>query len=199
MKAIFCLLFLILFWSCESPSDKIAKAFKTVNASLEKSNRLVASENDLGASYLKIQEKATSHPDWAQKADSLYQSIKSLNELLSRASKRIRDKDPEGADTEIGSKLLTRTLLGDSIMSSVSDFTRCYRSALVSTNKDRLLKFVDSTMQQTNATITPEQWNGPQFIGYPSAAARTTLAYIKLQCTNTATLVLKDMSDQMSK
>lgn len=196
MKAIFCPFFLLLFWACESPSDKIAKAFKTVNASLERNNQLLASENELSASYLKIQEKAGSHPDWAQKADSLYQSVNSLNKILSRTTKDLTDKDPEGTNTKIGSRLLTKTLLGDSIRSAVSDLIRRCHTSLVSAGKDSI---VDSNLQQADVVIDPERWNGPQFVGYPSAAARMTLEYIKLQCTETASFVLKDMSDQMSK
>jgi hypothetical protein len=61
----------LLFCACKSPSDQFLDAFKTVNTSLERSNKAILEKNDLTVVYFSIVEKEAKNKDLAQKADSL--------------------------------------------------------------------------------------------------------------------------------
>ncbi|MBS1662777.1 MAG: hypothetical protein JST68_17160 [Bacteroidetes bacterium] len=70
---------LVLFCACESPSDKILKEFKRVNASIEKSTQTVLEQNDFTLAFADITKKTidspNKHPGWNLKAGKLFGDI----------------------------------------------------------------------------------------------------------------------------
>jgi len=188
-------IFLLLgFFGCQSPSDQIAKAFETVNTSLERSNRVLLLEDSCQLYHLSILKKAEKNESEARKADSIYQSVQNFNSLITRAEALLKEKDPTGKQTSIASSLLVRTALGDSIRAAVADLSACCRAALRDAGKRGEL---NQLLEQPEKVTDSSQWNGNQFAGEPTVAAQTTLSFFRLQCTKAATLTLREIDTHL--
>jgi hypothetical protein len=184
----------LLFCACKSPSERFLDAFKTVNASLERSNKAIMEKNDLTVVYFSIVDKAEKNKDLAQKADSLYLTTQQTLALIGRTEATLEQMDSAGGNTEIAEKLLSHTPLGDSIRTAVLNVSlRCHQGLVTATKRSSL----DSLLEQSMAVVNAKQWDGQQFVGEPTAAARTTLEFFQMQCTQAAILTLKDINDHL--
>jgi hypothetical protein len=122
MKNSFCRLFLLILLSgCHSVSNNILDKFKVVNASLEKSNKVILNQNTYVQYYFEIELKGDKNKEWARKADTLHAATKRAVELLDKIKGTLTEKDSAGDKTNIATDLLVHTPLGDSLTEVVRE------------------------------------------------------------------------------
>lgn len=106
-------LLLICLSSCHLISDKISDSFKTVNASLEKSNKVISTQNAYEQYYFEIELKGDKNKELVRRADTLYSATKKAIDLIDKIKEILTEKDSAGDNTSVSTNLLVHTSLGD--------------------------------------------------------------------------------------
>jgi hypothetical protein len=187
-------LLLICLSSCHFVSDKISDSFKTVNASLEKSNKVISTQNAYEQYYFEIELKGDKNKELVRRADTLYSATKKAIDLIDKIKKNLTEKDSAGNNTNVAANLLVHTSLGDSldkVVRKVPD--QCY-TALVSISKKSSL---DSTLHETKLLLCRKDWMEETFSNTPTVGALTILNYLKLEFMTASAMALSDIDTSL--
>lgn len=187
-------LFLICLSSCHFVSDKISDSFKTVNASLERSTKVISNQNNYERYYFEIALKGDKNNDTVRRADTLYAATKSAIGLIDKIKIVLHAKDSAGGNTNISANLLVHTPLGDSLATIVGKVPDDCYAALVSNSKKSSL---DSTLQEVKVMISHKDWVEEAFSNTPTVGALTTLNYLKMEFMIASAMALSDINSSL--
>ena len=187
-------LLLICFSSCHFVSDKILDSFKTVNASLEKSNKVLLNQNALGQYYFEIKLKGDENKESVRRADTLYTATRNAIDLIDKIKEILSEKDSAGGNANISANLLVHTPLGDSLAKVARQVADDCYAALVNQNKKPTL---DSALNETKMMIALKDWMGFAFSNKPTVGALITLNRLKLEFMRASAIVLSDIDSSL--
>lgn len=187
-------LFLICFSSCHFVSDKILDSFKTVNASLEKSNKVISNQNNYEQYYFEIKLKSDENNESVRRADTLYTVTKNAINLIDKIKKILSEKDSAGGNADISANLLVHTPLGDSLAKVVRQVPDDCYAALVNHTKKPIL---DSILSETKVMKARKDWMGDAFNNTPTIGALTTLNCLKLEFMSASAITLSDIDSSL--
>jgi len=182
MKYPFILLLTILsLAACMSPSDEITKAFKTVNASIKRSNEELVKKNAVSYSYLRILSKSEKHPQLAAKADSLDKTMEMSVAYLEVLKKRLLETDSVLEHIGPAGQLLVNTPASDSIRTMLINLAHhAYATP-------------DSVLGGILRVRAQKDWANEYFREAPTVAALTILSKLQSDCLNSALVTFQDI------
>lgn len=171
IRLIFFLHLCLSLTNCQSPSENINNAFKTVDKSLEKSNSVLS--NSIEGLYSAINSNRQKNEHLAVKADSIYFATNRANNLIDSLKGVLLFQDKSGTNLETATKLLVSTNTGDdltNVLLNVYANTNSYN--IDNSNRPRL----DSMLQSFKEIQNDEQWTNKYFEMTPTVAAITILS-----------------------
>ena len=192
-RLIFFLPLCLFFAHCQSPSDKIKNAFKTVDKSLEKSNNVL--NNSIEGFYSAINSNRQKNEQLALKADSIYFVTNEANKFMDSLKQMMQFQDASGTNVNLATKLFVFTNTGDSlarVLLNVYAYTNSY--SVNHTKKQEL----DSVLQTIREIQIDTQWGKKYFETAPTVAAITILSKFQNDCTNAAVITLGDIKQRLA-
>lgn len=185
---------MILLFGCHSASDNVLDSFKKVNASLEKSNKII-DENAYDQYYFDIQLKGDKNKEWASKADTLYAATKKAVDLIDKINETLKENDSAGSNMNISAALLVHTPLGDSLAKVVREVPDDCYAALVSRSKKIKL---DSTLNLARMMISRKDWMEELFSNEPSISVLTILSSLKFEFMKATAMTMSDIDNRLN-
>jgi hypothetical protein len=107
------LLSTLFFTQCKSPSQEIKEAFKTIDKSLDHSNKLL--QNSYDSTYSEIKSLRNHNLDLSLKADSFYASINDVINFMEKQKELLQKLDSSGENVLIAEDLLIKSSAGTEI------------------------------------------------------------------------------------
>ena len=187
-------IFLIFLSGCHSVSNNILDSFKTVNASLTKSNEVIANQNTCDLAYFEIKQKGDKNKALERNADTLYGAYKRAIDLLEKIKETLTEQDSVGDKTNSSADLLVHTPLGDSLGKAVLEVPRDCYAALISPGKKSSL---DNTLNDTKLIISHKDWIQENFSNAPTSGVITMLNYFKMELTAATAITLSDIDGSL--
>ena len=172
---------MLILAACTSPSDEIIKEFKTVNASIQRSNEEVEKKNAVSYSYLRILAESEKHPQLVAKAGSLDKTMEMSVTYLEELKKRLLEKDSVLEHTGPADQLLVNTPACDSVRTMLTQLAH-YAYA----TPDSVLGAIPHIRAQ-------KDWAENYFKGIPTEAALTMLSKLQSDCLNSALVTFQDI------
>ncbi len=177
---------------CQSPTDQINEAFKTVDKSLEKSNSVL--NNSIEGLYSTINSNRQKNQQLALKADSIYLATSEANNFIDSLKLTMRFQDTSGTNLDLATKLFVFTSTGDDLAKVLLKVYANTNSYKISSSKRQEL---DSMLQSFREIQSDKQWTKKYFEATPIVAAITILSKFQNDCTNAATFTLDDIKKQL--
>ena len=187
-RLIFFLPLSLFLTHCQSPSDQIKDAFKTVDKSLEKSNDVFS--NSIEGLYSAINSIRQKNEQLALKADSIYFATNEANKFIDSLKQTMQFQDTSGTNLNLATKLLVFTNTGDSLAKVLLDVYANTNSYPFDNTKRQGL---DSVLQPIREVQSDKQWTKKYFERTPTVAAMTILSKFQNDCTNAAAITLGDI------
>jgi hypothetical protein len=186
-----CLLLLLLFTQCKSPSQEIKDAFKTIDKSFDHSNKLL--QNSFDSAYSEINSLRSNNLELAIKADSIYASTSEAINFIERQKELLQKLDSSGENVLIAEELLVKSSARIEIKKRLFEIKLLSYSCLVDQSKRNVLDSVLSSIAELKENANWELL----FENTPTVSARTILRKFQNDCENAASIVLGDMREHM--
>jgi hypothetical protein len=186
-------LLLFLFAQCKSPSQEIKEAFKTIDKSLDHSNKLL--QNSYDSAYSEIKSLRNHNLDLSLKADSFYASINDAINFMERQKELLQKLDSSGENVLIAEDLLIKSSAGKEIKKRLFAMQTISYYCLVDQSKKKTL---DSVLSSITDLKDNANWE-LLFENTSTVSARTILSKFQNDCENVANIVLGDIRGHLQK
>ncbi|MBX3238476.1 MAG: hypothetical protein KIT80_06785 [Chitinophagaceae bacterium] len=183
---------LLLLTTCQSPSDQIKDAFNKVDKSLETSNEVL--NNSLENIYNQIVLKRNNNKDLTTRADTIYFRTTKTCSFLDSLKQVMLKKDTTGTNLDLATKLLFNTKTESDLTENLLSVYHSINSYSVDTSTKAT---INGTFQIFGEIQADKSWAKKYFETTPTIAAVTILTRLKNDCSNAATIALKDIHQRL--
>ncbi len=193
---LFCIVPLLLFAACKSPSERLMDNFKKADDSLKGANAVVLGRDSLTILNLAILARQQQNPRLAVTADSLYLLTITAIDFIDSIKNTLTAKDTSGENTGLAIKLMEYKNTGILLYEYISGVYHYSVKSIITTSKGRQ---VDSSFADIASIPSASIFIQKYFKGTPTTGAITILTKFKVDCTRAAAITLNDIKDNLVK
>ena len=190
---LFSILYLLtlLFFSCQSSSNKTIQEFKMVNNSLQVENK--ETTESLAGLYLAVSAQREKNEELASNADKLFHAIEATKFYIDSLKQSLNEADPSGTRTSIGSQTFLNTYAGQKLKAKLLAIYSMLSKDVSPSKKERL----ENSLTLIKEISTTDTWNKKYIDNMPTTAVITILNKIENDLSNGAVLVLQDVKERL--
>lgn len=194
LRLLFSIWVVSLLTHCQSPSDQIKDAFKSVDNSLRNSNEVLS--RDIKDLYLEINVIRQLDEQLGLKADSIYLQTVQAIRYMEGLKTTMAMQDSTGTRLDVASNLLVGTACQQEL---TIHLTKVYREAISFQIKNADIMRLDSALVLLRKIQADTRWTQEYFERIPTMAAITILSKIQSDCCEVAAITLSDIKQQLIK